>query len=313
MIFSFGVQRLNSLKIYLFFLLEVAGKLARETVLVVGLGEIGGALFELLKEKSGFIVYGLDLDRTKMSAAIQDPSKLPRKTDILHICLPCKNQENFVATVANYLNQFNPKLLIINSTVPPGTTKKIQQSSKCLVAHSPARGVHKNPEYMKWEMKRWTKYIGGTDAKSAEAACKHFQKIGLKVKTLKSCAETELAKLFETTYRAWMIACFQEMHRISRAFEADFDDLVDFLEDTHRVRLDRPIMFPGFIGGHCLIPNTELLLQSYESEFLQLILKSNRKRKEELKDKKVQKEAAKIAKRAEALEKELGEETEECD
>ena len=110
-----------------------------------------------------------------------------------------------------------------------------------------------------------------------------------------------------------MITCFQEMHRISRAFDADFDDVVDFLEDTHRVRLDRPIMFPGFIGGHCLIPNTELLLQSYDSEFLKLILKSNQKRKEEIKDKAVQKEAEKIANRVEKLEKEVEEKPEKCD
>ena len=287
--------------------------MAKETVLVVGLGEIGCALFELLKEKGSFTVYGLDLDKTKMRAISQDPSRLPKKIDTLHICLPCKDQDNFVATVTSYVKKFKPKLLIINSTVPPGTTKKAQQNCKCLVAHSPARGVHKSPAHMKWEMKRWTKYVGGANAKAAEATCKHFEKMGLKVKTLKSCAETELAKLFETTYRAWMIACFQEMHRIARAFGADFDEVVDFLEDTHRVRLDRPIMFPGFIGGHCLIPNTELLLQSYDSEFLRLILESNQKRREELKDKKVQKEAAKIANRAEALEKELGEKPEERD
>lgn len=47
-----------------------------------------------------------------------------------------------------------------------------------------------------------------------------------------------LAKLFETTYRAWMIACLQEMHRISRHFGADFDDVVDFMEDAHSVRLE---------------------------------------------------------------------------
>jgi hypothetical protein len=55
------------------------------------------------------------------------------------------------------------------------------------------------------------------------------------------------------------------------------------------------------------------LLQSYDSEFLKLILKSNQKRKEEIKDKAVQKEAEKIAKRAAALEKEVGEKPEECD
>ena len=279
--------------------------MTKETVLVVGLGEIGRTLFELLKETDLFTVYGLDLDEEKMRATHQDQNKLPQKIDTMHVCLPCKNQESFVATVISYVKQFKPDLLIVNSTVPPGTTKKVQQNCKCLVAHSPARGVHKSPEHMKWEMKRWTKYVGGVDAKAAKATCKHFEQMGLKVKTLKSCAETELAKLFETTYRAWMIACFQEMHRISRNFEADFDDAVDFLEDTHRVRLDRPIMFPGVIGGHCLIPNTELLLNVYDSEFLRLILKSNEKRKEEIKDNRIQKEAEKVRKRAEALEKEL--------
>jgi UDP-N-acetyl-D-mannosaminuronate dehydrogenase len=288
-------------------------KLAKETVLVVGLGEIGRTLFEFLKENDGFAVYGLDLDETRMRATTQNQVELPKTVDIMHICLPCSERDTFVTAVVDYFKQFKPGLLIINSTVPPGTTKKIQRDCECLVAHSPVRGVHKNPQHMKWEMKRWTKYVGGADAKAAEEACKHFEKMGLKAKVLKSCRETELAKLFETTYRAWMIACFQEMHRISRAFEVDFDDVVDFLENTHRVRLDRPIMFPGFIGGHCLIPNTELLLQSYDSEFLRLILKSNQKRKEELKDKKVQTETAKIADRVEALEKERGEKPEERD
>jgi UDP-N-acetyl-D-mannosaminuronate dehydrogenase len=281
------------------------GRLTKETVLIVGLGEIGHTLFKLLKEKGDFTVYGLDLDKTKMIATHQDQIKLSEKIDTMHICIPCKDQDNFVTTVVSYVKQFKPKLLIINSTVTPGTTKKVQQNCKCLVAHSPARGVHESPEHMKWEMKRWAKYVGGANTEATEATCKHFEKMGLKVKTLRSCAETELAKLFETTYRAWMIACFQEMHRISKHFDGDFDEAVDFLEDTHRLRLDRPIMFPGFIGGHCLIPNTELLLKVYESEFLRLILKSNEKRKKEVKDKSIKKEIEKVSNRAKALEKEL--------
>jgi hypothetical protein len=54
-----------------------------------------------------------------------------------------------------------------------------------------------------------------------------------------------------------------------------------------------------------LIPNTELLLKSYDSEFLRLILKSNELRKVEIKDKTIKAEADKVAARAEALEKEL--------
>jgi UDP-N-acetyl-D-mannosaminuronate dehydrogenase len=165
--------------------------------------------------------------------------------------------------------------------------------------------MHESPESMKRDVRFWTKYVGGATKEAAEAAKKHFEKLGLKVKVLKGPVETEMAKLFETTYRAWMIVCFQEMHRISRHYGADFDDVVDMLEDIHRLRLNKPLHYPGVIGGHCLIPNTELLLSVYDSEFLRLILESNEKRKREIKDQNVSEEVEKVRKRAEALQEEL--------
>jgi UDP-N-acetyl-D-mannosaminuronate dehydrogenase len=278
--------------------------LSKDKVLVVGLGEVGIPLFELLKESKLFDVYGLDIDEAKMRELGQ--TEPPSKVDVMHVCVRCTNREKLVKTATDYAKRFSPKLIIIESTVPPGTTTDVYKNCKqCLVAHSPVRGVHKSREHMKWEFKRWTKYVGGTSPEAARAAQEHFQKLGMKTKILKSSLETELAKLFETSYRSWMIACFQEMHRIAKHFEADFDDAVDFLEDTHRVRLDRPEMFPGEIGGHCLIPNTKLLLESYDSEFLRLLLESNEKRKHEMKDPKTKEEAEKIKKRAEKLQQDI--------
>jgi hypothetical protein len=95
------------------------------------------------------------------------------------------------------------------------------------------------------------------------------------------------------------------MHRISRHFGADFDNVVDFIEDTHLVRLDRPVMFPGVIGGHCLIPNVRLLLRVYDSEFLRLILESNVKREREIVNKTIREEIEKVKKRVENLEKRI--------
>jgi UDP-N-acetyl-D-mannosaminuronate dehydrogenase len=278
--------------------------LVEEKVLVVGLGEVGFPLYKLLRECSKFLVYGSDIDETRMSSIEQ--KGVPDEVDVMHICIPCLNRDEFVNVVAGYAKRFKPKLLIVNSTVPPGTTQKVHELCGCLVAHSPVRGVHKSLEHMKWELKRWTKYVGGANAEAGKAACKHFKKAGFKTKLLKGCAETELAKLFETTYRAWMIACFQEMHRISKHFEADFNDVVDFLEGTHRVRFDRPVMFPDVIGGHCLIPNTELLLNNYDSKFLRLILESNEKRKKEIKDEDIKSEVEKVRKRVQALGRLIG-------
>jgi UDP-N-acetyl-D-mannosaminuronate dehydrogenase len=281
--------------------------MVKERVLVVGLGEVGRPLFELLRESGKFEVYGFDLDVEKMRDVGQSEDVLPRAVDVMHFCIPCVDKEDFVNSVVGYVGRFKPKLVIVDSTVAPGTTAEIYKrlGGSCFVAHSPVRGVHKGIEYMKWEFKRWTKYIGGVNEESAEKAKEHFEKLRLKTKVLKSCIETELAKLFETTYRAWMIACFQEMHRIGRHFGADFDSVVDFIEDTHLVRLDRPVMFPGVIGGHCLIPNTELLLKEYDSKFLRLILESNKKRESEVMDKNVKMDIEIVMKRAETLEKKI--------
>jgi len=279
--------------------------LVKEKVLVVGLGEVGRSLFELLKESGNFEVYGFDINADKMREVGQ--TGLPDKIDVMHVCIQCTSKEEFVKSVVGYVERFKPKLVIINSTVSPGTTMEVYRrcDGSCLVVHSPVRGVHKGLEHMKWELKRWVKYVGGVNEKSAKSAKRHFEMLGLKTKVMKSCLETELAKLFETTYRAWMIACFQEMHRISRHFGADFDDVVDFIEDTHRVRLDRPVMFPGVIGGHCLIPNAELLLKNYDSEFIRLTLKSNKKRKNELLDEVARRDIEKVKERVKKLEEEL--------
>jgi UDP-N-acetyl-D-mannosaminuronate dehydrogenase len=278
--------------------------MVKEKVLIVGLGEVGQALFELFEESGKFDVYGLDVDEARTRKVAGDRGT-PKTVDVMHICYRCTQQESFIQASLDYMKKIKPKLTIIDSTVPPGTTQKIYELSKCLVVYSSIRGMHESPESMKRDVRFWTKYVGGTTKEAAKAAKKHLEKLGLKVKVLKGSVETELAKLFETTYRAWMIVCFQEMHRISRHYGADFDDVVDMLEDIHRLRLNKPLHYPGVIGGHCLIPNTELLLSVYDSEFLRLILESNEKRKREIKDQNISEEVEKVRKRAEALQEEL--------
>jgi UDP-N-acetyl-D-mannosaminuronate dehydrogenase len=276
-----------------------------ETVMVIGLGEIGRPIFEVLKESERFKVYGVDLDEAKMRKLGQSISRLPEKVDVMHICLPCPSQREFLRTVLHYTERIKPKLLIIDSTVPPGTTFEVYEKCNCLVAHSPIYGEHRSPEYMKWEIRRWRKIIGGVNVESAKAARNHFKKAHVKTTILTGPLETELVKLLETIYIAWMVVFFQETHRVTRHFKANFEDIMRSIGEIHRVRLDRPIWYPGFIGGHCLIPNTELLLSAYDSKFLNLILKSNAKRKIEIENEDVRNEVEKIREKVEALQADL--------
>ena len=288
-----------------------------QTVLVVGLGEIGGTIYSLLKQSRKFKLYGTDLDEKKMKeyGAI-DPQNLQDGTstnivDVLQICIPVPNQKKFLEISKGYIEKYHPKLVIINSTVPIGTTMALYCQCGGLIAHSPCRGVHKNKEYMVKDFSRWTKYVGGATLDAGNAAEEHFALAGLKTKMLINSADTEFAKLFETTYRTWMIVFFQKINRLARKYNSanpdlkiDFDEAVDFIEDTHRVRHDRPVMFPGIIGGHCLLPNSKLMLQELEPEMLKFILESNNLQEDELKDPKTTAEISKVQKRVNRFESE---------
>ncbi len=286
-----------------------------QSVLVIGLGEIGGTIFSVLKESGKFDIYGIDLDKKKVEecGAVEPLSQVKKspanKLDVLHICIPVPSKNKFIDISKGYIEKYNPKLTIINSTVPIGTTIELYKQCGGLIAHSPCRGVHKNKEYMKKEFSRWTKYVGGATPEAGKAAEEHFILAGLKTKQLANCSDTEFAKLFETTYRTWMITFFQKMHRLARKYNTanpdlkiNFDETVDFIEDTHQVRHDRPVMFPDVIGGHCLLPNSKLMLGDLEPEMLKLILESNELQIEEMKDPKIAAETKKVAKRVSKFE-----------
>ena len=269
----------------------------KEVVLVVGLGEVGAALFEVLNESGKFDVYGFDVDieKTKLFSGGRE---LPKTIDVMHLCFPCTRKESFVKATIDLIKRFCPKLVVVESTVSPGTTREIYEATHVHIAHSPILGMHETRGTMKEDIRYWPKYVGGTTDTAAKETKKHFKKLGLTVVILKGSTESELAKLFETTYRAWMIACFQEMHRIALGYNASFLDAIRIVADVHRVRRDRPIFFPSVIGGHCLIPNAELLLKSYNSDFLRVLLASNEKRKREIRDPKIRQEVEQAKKLA---------------
>jgi UDP-N-acetyl-D-mannosaminuronate dehydrogenase len=288
-----------------------------QTVLVVGLGEIGSTIFTVLKESNKFKIYGTDLDKKKVAETgaeeLQTKSKksLTIQVDVLQICIPVPDKNKFIEIAKGYIQKYNPKLTVINSTVPIGTTIELYKQCGGLIAHSPCRGVHKNKEYMKKEFSRWTKYVGGATQEAGKAAQEHFAIAGLKTKQLTNCSDTEFAKLFETTYRTWMITFFQKTYRLARKnnslnpdLKIDFDQAVDFIEDTHQLRHDRPVMFPDIIGGHCLLPNSKLMLEELEPEMLKFILESNENQIEEMKDPKIVAEAKKVARRVSKFEDE---------
>jgi UDP-N-acetyl-D-mannosaminuronate dehydrogenase len=124
------------------------------------------------------------------------------------------------------------------------------------------------------ELCKYTKFVGAIDPEVGRRAAEHFESIGLKTKIL-SCPEaTELAKLTETTYFGLMIAWAQEIERYCDQSGADYKEIISFYDEIKFFPSVK--YFPGIIGGHCVMPNIEILRKFDQSVILEAIQTSNR-------------------------------------
>jgi hypothetical protein len=233
--------------------------------LVVGIGEVGGPLAQVLESSGSVLRHDLE------PITFDDP------IGVMHICFPFTDQGRFCETAAQYIRRFSPELTIINSTVIPGTTRRVEQITGTSVCYSPVRGKHVE---MAGALRGYRKFVAGTDPEAVGRAEAHFREAGLETERMSNPEVLELAKLSETTYFGVLIAFAQELNRYANRVSADYVEMTKFFREIDF--LPHTTYYPGFIGGHCVIPNINLLLRVEESPLLKAVLSSNDERAREL-------------------------------
>ena len=224
---------------------------------VAGIGEIGKPILTLLSKQN--ITVGFDLRPDLMNRRIFEKYK-NLKTSFLHIAIPAT--DSFSKNVLELYKKFQPECIVIHSTIKPGTTAKLQAKLSIPVIYSATRGVHKR---MIYDLKRYTKFfVISTNAPRGKWASTRYTKImkycGIKTKKLSSPITLELGKLIcDTSYYGWLISYAQLSNRIAINNKVDYDEMWLFADEIHKYLGNRPKMFPGIIGGHCVIPNLELV------------------------------------------------------
>jgi UDP-glucose 6-dehydrogenase len=233
--------------------------------LVVGLGEVGSALSQVLRRTGRVLEH--DIERREFDEPI----------GVMHLCVPFTRQADFEAIALSYIKRFEPELTIINSTVIPGTSRAIAERTNGQIAYSPVRGKHVR---MAEDLLKYRKFVAGTDDNTATRAAEHFRAAGMTTQYISKLETLELAKLAETTYFGVLIAYAQELNRYANRVDGDYAEALDFFEEVDFLPSTK--YYPGFIGGHCVIPNIELMRTVASSPMLDAVLESNRRRSEEL-------------------------------
>lgn len=225
--------------------------------LVIGLGEVGMALTKVFK------CDGED--------KFQDIKATEKQYNFLHIAFPYS--ETFIEDVKKYQDEFNPKYTIIHSTVPIGTTSKIN------ACHSPVRGVH---PHLADSIMTFKKFVGGEDAFEVAS---EFKKFRVDCLCVRDSRQTEALKLIDTTQYGYLIMLNKEIKKWCDKYDLDFNIVYSLANETYNdgyTKMFRPeVMRPylkymnGQIGGHCVIPNAKLLMEHTPIHCAEWILEEN--------------------------------------
>ena len=236
---------------------------------VVGLGEIGKPILKLFLKTE--VIIGYDQNQNLMNMnKFKKFQDFP--TSFLHIAIPVNSK--FQSNIMKIYKKFNPECIVIHSTIGPGTIEKLQKKLDIPIIYSATRGVHKR---MLKDLKRYTKFFSiSKNAPRKTWAISNFKskfkKIGVKTKKMSKPETLELAKIVcDTSYLGWLVNYAQISNVIAKEFNVNYDEMWEFSDEIHKILGNRPKMYPGFIGGHCVIPNLELI----HNQTLDLINKMN--------------------------------------
>lgn len=225
--------------------------------LIIGNGQIGSSVYEVLKEVADVQIRGKESD-------------IVGQFNYLHIAIPFLDQETFIKIVKEYEELYRPHTIVVHSTVGVGTIRLLGES--CV--HAPIRGRHPN---LAESIRTFRLYIGGNDISRIKAVAEIFKLACKDVAILDRPPETtELLKILDTTYYGWNILFAKEVYRLCKQFGVEYDDVYTDANNSYNKgyqemgepQFTRPVLkhMPGKIGGHCVSENSILFPDTYVTQ-----------------------------------------------
>ncbi len=195
-----------------------------------------------------------------------------KEGDIIVVTLPTplkngKPDLSYLEIAAgNIANNLEPgKLVIIKSTVSPGTTEEfvkpilersgLKAGKDFLLAYIPERIAEGNALF---EFQNIPRVCGGIDKRSMEIASETFTLLGPRVYPTSTPSIAEAAKLFENTFRDVNIALANEFALVCEKLGLDVTEVIDAANTNPKTN----VLFPSCgVGGYCLTKDSFYLIE----------------------------------------------------
>jgi hypothetical protein len=250
--------------------------------IIVGLGEVGSSWFKVLSENSDLNITGIDIRGDKE----RKKDKKEEGKTVMHVCIPFL--DTFEEIASGYIKEYNPDLVIVNTSCKVGSTRNLYNLTKAPMVHTPVRGLHPNIDK---GIKTFVNAIGPINELSGKLAEDYLDSLGIRHKTFNNPEETEMAKLLDTSYYGWNILFAKQVLYLCQEYGLDFENVYTEFNKTYnegymqlgKKDVSRPVLIPpqvfnrnlgvgdSRINGHCVRTNLEILKTMKRSERVRFI------------------------------------------
>jgi len=253
---------------------------------IVGQGYVGTAIKEGFQQHYEVATYD-KYDEEKSTANLWT---LTLRSNVIFVCVPTPMNTDgtchtdIVESVVKEIDDCNHKhkpIVVIKSTVPPGTTDRLHKKYKNI-------DVIFNPEFLSEatfieDFKNQNRIILGGVRRGTNLLRQVYSKVFPKTTIVKTGAKhAEMVKYFTNCFLATKVSFANEMKMLCDTIDIDYDKVVEYA--TYDERLGKshwavpgPDGELGF-GGHCLPKDVSALVNGYDDmELLQAVLQVNDK------------------------------------
>ena len=225
---------------------------------IIGQGFVGSAIREGLK--SFYPCYTYDLDSSRCTHTHEE---VVDNADIIFVCVPtpmrksgeCDTRilEKAVTNIDKAVSKDKNPIIILKSTIPPGTTNKISKLTRLSVCFSPEFLTEANSFE---DFKNQTRIIIGGPRPATGRVKQMFRKAFPSIPIVKTGTKTaEMVKYFTNCFLASKVTFANEMYEICSRYNIDFDKVTEYALYDSRIGKTH-LMVPGpdgdrGFGGHC--------------------------------------------------------------
>lgn len=232
---------------------------------IIGLGFVGSALYDLLDAGDGkdykICPYSLSAFNSL------EEKEAAKNSDIAFVCVGTPMKEDKICDLSQLeevLGWCEAKVIVIKSTIPPGTTETLASKFNKRLVHNPEFLTERNASE---DMRTVKRTVLGGDKKDSMEVCRLYQKVYDHSMQYVFCTSrvSEMVKYVTNAYFTVKVAFINQIFDICQGLSIDYDELKEiWLLEPRMTRSHTLVTEDRGYGGHCFPKDLNALIKASE-------------------------------------------------